>query len=1005
MRAAVLFSAFSLIEADSCVACSSRRMNFTEWDALKSTDCWDDEKALQNSLDGKPNSVEPCRKSEISDHRRCATEIRNWWTPEGNQRVSVIRGCKRIPADLDDVDQDGCVNEIDTTGAHIRTCYALGRQPDDGEELREVPIQNVLDLLEEENLKNVKCHVCEGYTASEDGSYEECRDDTDQEEGECPEWASMGCFRVNNQALHEINGNEKRSVLRGCSAFSLDQTNCNEYVEGIFELGESCKDTCPGNEGQEFCNVGEVQPLNKCYVCDYEWDSLGTVRNGDVRCRYPATAGAFELQECPDSAPSCATEMKVLWNRDGNQINTISRFCTGDKAPEDETPENNCQSSKDLVSQESTKSCKTTCYELGCNDKNDIYKLFSVRNDTISCNSCYYDENRPESNNQDCASENGGEQTECEPFEDSGCFSAGNWLTKENTDGAIGEFFRGCSSFNFNEAVKGCHEEVIVTGSGSRQLNTYCRDHCETGDCNTEPIENPGILGGIKCTTCSAAMNNRGEMISGSEKCFSSKAEDIEQFSLNCDAPEGMVAFCGNEMDGDWFYTGQQIFLVGRGCRYFPEGSNGYGRCEEYNANGYEIRQCSEAKRGSTENVANADLSFLLSNFESGEELSCYHCAENLGSDNPELCENGGEVNTKCPSWASTSCSDSRITGFSAETGAGYHKGCSTFDKFDEPVCDIANTDYEICRKTCKGNNCNSKPIPPPPQCHVCTYEFDDFGHSIGNPNCFNETTLTSDTIQTCAEGETVCVTELQSEWRFGGEQRHIIRRYCAKESALGEPYCLEHNGGEESYKDCYSTCSNDVENAGSIACNNNNDDVYSLFKPQGNDPIVTSCKSCFYSEIPNGEDGVIRCKNQPGDQDKVNCLPFQQAGCYVSNSWRNTDGQEYQEVYRGCSAFPESLVDKGCYESSGPNGAIEVCKSWCGKNQCNVDQADELTSTTTTPTTTTTTTPTTTTPSTTASTSTPVETTTTTTTPDETTSAAVTNFLASLLLATLCFL
>ena len=46
MRAAVFFSAFSLIEANFCVSCSSRRMNFTEWDDLKAEDCWDDDVSL-----------------------------------------------------------------------------------------------------------------------------------------------------------------------------------------------------------------------------------------------------------------------------------------------------------------------------------------------------------------------------------------------------------------------------------------------------------------------------------------------------------------------------------------------------------------------------------------------------------------------------------------------------------------------------------------------------------------------------------------------------------------------------------------------------------------------------------------------------------------------------------------------------------------------------------------------------------------------------------------------
>ena len=68
------------------------------------------------------------------------------------------------------------------------------------------------------------------------------------------------------------------------------------------------------------------------------------------------------------------------------------------------------------------------------------------------------------------------------------------------------------------------------------------------------------------------------------------------------------------------------------------------------------------------------------------------------------------------------------------------------------------------------------------------------------------------------------------------------MRRFCASEGALGEPYCLEHSNGQESFKDCYTTCSNDVENGGSIACNSGTE-VYDLFKPADGEPTVTSCK------------------------------------------------------------------------------------------------------------------------------------------------------------------
>ncbi|CAG5110886.1 Oidioi.mRNA.OKI2018_I69.chr2.g5237.t2.cds [Oikopleura dioica] len=164
-------------------------------------------------------------------------------------------------------------------------------------------------------------------------------------------------------------------------------------------------------------------------------------------------------------------------------------------------------------------------------------------------------------------------------------------------------------------------------------------------------------------------------------------------------------------------------------------------------------------------------------------------------------------------------------------------------------------------------------------------------------------------------ERETVCVTELQSQWRYGGEQIHTIRRYCAEESALGKPYCLENNGGEESVKDCFSTCSNDVVKGGSIACNNNNDELQ-------------------------------------GGQDNINCLPFQQAGCYASKSRIRTGLRLYKEVFRGCSAFPENLVEEGCYQSRGSSGVIRVCKSWCGENKCNGDGDDHILSTLPVPTT-----------------------------------------------------
>lgn len=39
----MLFSALSVIEADSCVSCRTLGFNFTEWEDLTATDCWDDE--------------------------------------------------------------------------------------------------------------------------------------------------------------------------------------------------------------------------------------------------------------------------------------------------------------------------------------------------------------------------------------------------------------------------------------------------------------------------------------------------------------------------------------------------------------------------------------------------------------------------------------------------------------------------------------------------------------------------------------------------------------------------------------------------------------------------------------------------------------------------------------------------------------------------------------------------------------------------------------------------
>ena len=98
-------------------------------------------------------------------------------------------------------------------------------------------------------------------------------------------------------------------------------------------------------------------------------------------------------------------------------------------------------------------------------------------------------------------------------------------------------------------------------------------------------------------------------------------------------------------------------------------------------------------------------------------------------------------------------------------------------------------------------------------------------------------------------------------------------------------------------YKDCFAQCEEE-------GCNNDLESIGSLFDDEENFADVAECVQCAYLE---NEDGTVsgnkNCWN-PNLTLKGACPRYARSACYTGSYSHAYNGENLEEVYKGCSSF-----------------------------------------------------------------------------------------------------
>jgi len=663
----------------------------------------------------------------------------------------------------------------------------------------------------------------------------------------------------------------------------------------------------------------------------------------------------------------------------GEQQHTIKRYC-GDEAPQEETPETNCETSisSDFSNLWAIKKCKTSCDDqIACNYHDNVFKLFETGN----VNRCYI-----------CADEQEGEeigggfcrliqQSRCPNFADAGCYTSANWLSDwpghENTKA---QFYHGCSSFTADEIRQECHRKIVGGELDSQAFDlTICREVCDGfSDCNFTPIKPPVAP---KCAACVATKDHLGNILAGNPKCFENlEADDEDIFWVSCPATDGspFKPVCESSSYVQWEPNGRQTLTVTQGCfEVLREENNDLDVCNFETVSGAFqarncIKTCDPTGRGDECNRKNIEHVIAKQGIENSD-IACRSCSANSTS-SPEQIEYCRNVPspidpTGCPSWANRACFNVRDAVIKPDGDASpgdsdiaYHKGCSSFDFTEEDNENVETSEsvncreyYDInahrytesCKETCKDKFCNEGEVKQPMKCFSCNYAWDDFGIAVGSgdPRCKDPKNFAPSDLTTCPEDKPYCFTEFEADWNQRGNQFHRVARGCTSHKSVEPPTkadnCetyLSDTNGQWSQKTCAVSCDSAV-----LGCNDNND-IYDLFSTGK----VSRCHSCHLSQRPGENIGVEDCDTNTHVGDSKSCEKYEDNGCYTAKNWHVEYGTELMEAYRGCSSFTQDEVDAPSCEDfvlggagGGSSSVYTTCREWCDDDRCN-DQVIE---------------------------------------------------------------
>jgi len=162
-----------------------------------------------------------------------------------------------------------------------------------------------------------------------------------------------------------------------------------------------------------------------------------------------------------------------------------------------------------------------------------------------------------------------------------------------------------------------------------------------------------------------------------------------------------------------------------------------------------------------------------------------------------------------------------------------------------------------------------------------------------------------------CGDDQPYCTTELKVDWIGRGNQLYELSRGCS--AVKPQEQCVETDSPQVKIKDCFTYCENGL-NGGVDSCNDNVYEVAKKFRPDPEKPLEgfyqPGCFFCHYVEKDNGEvEGNVHCYDPEdasgGPLGFSPCPMHASTGCYTGSAMHiNPDGEEANEVYKGCSVF-----------------------------------------------------------------------------------------------------
>ena len=448
------------------------------------------------------------------------------------------------------------------------------------------------------------------------------------------------------------------------------------------------------------------------------------------------------------------------------------------------------------------------------------------------------------------------------------------------------------------------------------------------------------------CYNCNVKYDHNGNLIEGSDSCWSTNATAIDLNGKEIQCQES-YNHCKTEVAVEWESTGEQTINFIRGCsstNILEEDA-----CFDGTLSGNNYRDCKVTCDSSNCNDDSEVLKLLGKADEDGNpaEITCAQCSSLRDANSTEDYCKYSENYESCPAYANHGCFNAHeiIDIKTEEVSEEYFKGCSFFEINEETInenkCNVFTIDgdaAQICKNECNEDECNSGPLENTKVCNVCEIAFDHYGNqlSIGDPDCWDK--LSTRHLQTCREGVTTCITEFDAVWGFNGKQEFALRRGCGpldNPTLAGD--CLTANANSQFHaRQCIDYCENE-----GLACNSDLE-VLNEFGSEGG--AVDSCRVC--NSTTDNPESVNDCSVDTETSNK--CPLFANAACFSSIVQEDTLMGFEQITHHGCSAFRTTKDEQVCFKAEyetpsfgNPSGETEtnkVCKETCQDNDCNIN-------------------------------------------------------------------